>query len=226
VVKKVKSPLSSSGLLFRSVLWLSIGGVAIANPIQLKPVTAANLPKLPLSLPVTSDRLTPQSRQCPTDLETLTALLLRDLPSYANRISQRARRRSQTDSLYSSVILAGYPEYEPLTLGPGEYTPATPGSAIEPPQQVFLTTLERQYTGKKTIELQLFHWVFLVNTNSGWQLATMYSRIRPSPPGSLPTPPFESSNGIIGQGVRTWLRDCRAGYIRPLQKPTPVNPQS
>lgn len=207
-----------------SSLWLGIAGVIT----QLTPVNAASrlnpallegLRNVPQVTPTRNEQLSPQSRQCPADVETLTALLLRDLPGYANRISQRARRRSQTDNLYSSVITAGRPEFEPLTLGPGQYTSADPAAAVEPPKQVFLTTLERQYTAGKAVELQLFHWLFLVYTDRGWQLAMMYSRIRPSPEGSLPTPPLESSNGIIGQGVRTWLRDCHVGYIRPLRNP-------
>ena len=32
-----------------------------------------------------------------------------------------------------------------------------------------------------------------------------------------PTPPRETSEGIIGQAVRLWLRDCRAGAIYPVE---------
>jgi len=62
-------------------------------------------------------------------------------PSYANRTSQRVRRRNRTaDVMYSSRT----PRVYPLTLGPGEYTPAAPASGHS--SQVFITTLERQYT--------------------------------------------------------------------------------
>ncbi|MBW4576512.1 MAG: hypothetical protein KME08_14650 [Aphanothece sp. CMT-3BRIN-NPC111] len=152
---------------------------------------------------------------CPADVETLTALMLRDLPSYANRVSQRSRRVGITT--YNTpvyVIVAGRPEFAPLSLGPGQYSPTDPAAVPEAPNQVFFTTLERQYSSGKAFELQQFHWLFLTYTQFGWQVAMMYSQIGSYPDGSPPTPPRESSNGIIGQGVRTWLRDCRAGALR------------
>ncbi len=143
------------------------------------------------------------------DVETLTTQLLRDLPSYANRISQRSRRRNRTVDIYSYVLLAGRPEFAPLTLGPGEYTPADPASFVEPPQQIFITTLERQYIDGKPVELQEYHWLFLTKTDSGWRLAMMFSRTGPYLGGQPPTPPRDSSNGVIAQAISTWLRDCR-----------------
>lgn len=158
--------------------------------------------------------LTSFSRSCQEqDIETLTIQLLEDLPSYANRTSQRARRRSRIVDTYSYVLLAGRPEFAPLTLGPGEYTPVEP-SLVEPPQQVFITTLERQYTDGKLVELQQYHWLFLTQTSSGWQLAMMFSRTGIYPGGKPPTRPRDSSNGVIAQAIRTWLRDCQAGSMR------------
>ncbi|HBL62685.1 MAG TPA: hypothetical protein DDZ80_31210 [Cyanobacteria bacterium UBA8803] len=157
-----------------------------------------------------------QSSTCPADVETLTSLLLRDLPSYANRAIQRARRLDRSVDEFSYVVLAGRPEFEPLTLGPGQYNSTASAAEVEPPQQVFLTTLERQYRDGKAIEFQTFHWLFLTQTDSGWRLAMMFTRIGSASPGRPPTPPRESSNSIIGQAVNTWLRDCRAGAIRPL----------
>ncbi|MEP0807927.1 MULTISPECIES: hypothetical protein [unclassified Coleofasciculus] len=158
-----------------------------------------------------------QLSACPNNLENLTLLLLRDLPSYANRVNQRARRRSRkVDISSSSVIIAGRPEFEPLSLGPGQYTPTTPAELAAAPKQLFITTLERQYTAGKAIELQQYHWLFLAQTDSGWSLALMFSRTGPSPGGRPPTPPRDSSNGIIGQAVRNWLQDCRVGKVRSL----------
>lgn len=145
------------------------------------------------------------------DVETLTTQLLRDLPSYANRVSQRSRRRNRTVDIYSYVLLAGRPEFVPLTLGPGEYTPVDSASLVEPPQQVFITTLERQYIDGKPVELQDYHWLFLTKTDSGWRLAMMFSRTGPYLGGQPPTPPRDSSNGVIAQAISTWLRDCRGG---------------
>lgn len=141
-------------------------------------------------------------------------MLIKDLPSYANRVLRQARRLNRKDNTTTYIVLAGNPEFEPLTLGPGQYNPATPGTDLEPPQQVFLTTLERQYLGSKAIESQHYHWLFLTQTSEGWRLAMMFSRIGSSLPERAPTPPRESSNGVIGQAVTIWLRDCRAGGIR------------
>jgi hypothetical protein len=150
---------------------------------------------------------------CPANVETLTSLLIRDLPSYANRIMQRSRRLSRTSS-FSYVVVAGRPEFVPLPLTPSQLPPTSSEADSEPPQQLFLTTLERQYVGGKAVEFQLYHWLFLTQTPGGWRLALMFSRIGSSSPGRSPTPPQESSNGIVGQAVITWLRDCSAGAIR------------
>lgn len=157
---------------------------------------------------------TPQLKNCQNqDLEILTNQLLKDLPSYANRVSQRLRRPKRTFDIYIYVLLAGRPEFAPLTLGPGEYLPSQPTS-LETMRQVFITTLERQYTDGKLVELQEYHWLFLTKTDSGWRLAMMFSRTGTYPGGRPPTRPRDSSNGVIAQGIRTWLRDCQAGSVR------------
>ncbi|MBE9152283.1 hypothetical protein, partial [Coleofasciculus sp. LEGE 07092] len=155
-----------------------------------------------------------QSPTCPADVETLTSLLLQDLPSYANRVMQRSRRLERAVDQFSYVIVAGRPEFKPLTLGPGVYEPPAPTADVEPPQQVFFTTLERQYQKDKAVEFQNFHWLFLVQTDTGWRLAMMFTRIGSSALGRPPMPPRESSQGVIGRAVSLWLRDCRAGAIQ------------
>lgn len=150
---------------------------------------------------------------CPEDIEALTALLLKDLPSYANRVIQRSRPLSRTNDRFY-VVVAGRPEFEPLPLNPSQSPSFTPATDQTPPQQIFFTTLERRYVGGKAVESQLYHWLFLTQTPSGWRLALMFSQIGASAPGRPPTPPQESSNGIVGQAVSNWLRDCRARAIR------------
>lgn len=169
------------------------------------------LPLAACLLPLASypSPLTTQSRICQAqDIETLTDQMLRDLPSYANRASQRARRLSRKSDFYSYVLVAGHPEFAPLTLGPGVYAPKQPTDSEV--QQLFFTTLERQYTAGQAIELQQFHWVFLTKTQGGWRLATMFSQIGGYPTKKPPTPPRESSDGIIAQAINAWLRDCQA----------------
>ena len=146
------------------------------------------------------------------DIETLLAGLVKDLPNYTNRVNQKSRRLNRSVDIYSYVLIAGKAEFAPLSLGPGEYLPTLP--VAEQPQQVFITTLERQYTSKKLVQLQQYHWLFLTQTKGGWRLAFMFSRTGTYPNKQPPTPPRESSNGSVAQAVKTWLRDCQAGTLR------------
>lgn len=147
---------------------------------------------------------------CPSDLNRLSELLVRDLPSYANRKLQQNRKR--TDPFYSSMINAGALEFQPLENLSREYPPRFPQ---ERANQIFITTLERQYTGIRSAQLQQFHWLFLAKTSLGWRLANMYTRTGGSPQSGTPvSPPIESSNTIVGTAIRTWLNDCYLGKLR------------
>ena len=164
----------------------------------------------------------PKRYACPSQVEPLIALMLRDLPGYANRAISRSTRGLNLGGLGSSVLLAGRPEFEPLPLSSD-----LPSSPPDPNlHQVFITTLERQTIGAggnsketvgKTVRLQEFHWLFLAQAQNGWILALMFTRTGTYPTTQPPTPPRESSQGAIGQAIRTWLRDCNAGVIRPIK---------
>jgi hypothetical protein len=164
----------------------------------------------------------------------LIPAMLHDLPGYANRVIQRnAAGRPTSPPPY--VILAGRPEYQPLTLGPGAYTPVPNAEAPEDNEstksnesdvsqvsQVFFTTLERQYvTG--TQSLQRYHWLFLTHTDHGWRLVLMLSSLQDAPNDQPPTPPRDTSDGALAQAIRLWLRDCEAGSIAPLRQQLPPN---
>lgn len=150
------------------------------------------------------------------DVETLIAQLLPNLPSYTNRISQRNRRRNRVDG-YSYMLVAGRAEFAPLTLGPGEYLSQEPlPNNSQQPQQVFMTTLERRYIDGKPVELQQYHWLFLTRSNNVWRLAMMFSRTGGYPAQQPPTRPRDSSNGIIAQAIRLWLRDCQTQRRSPV----------
>jgi len=184
------------------------GGKFIAS--YLLSIACCLLPVVSYPSPLSAK--SPQRSSCQTqDIKTLTAQLLRDLPGYANRVIQRSRRLSRTNDVYGYVLVAGHPEFAPLTLGPGVYAPTPPDS--EAVQQVFFTTLERRYTDDKPIELQDFHWLFLTKTKSGWRLATMFSQTGGYPTKQPPTRPRESSNGVIAQAIEAWLRDCQAETV-------------
>jgi len=147
--------------------------------------------------------------QCPTHLLTLVPLLLRDLPSYSNRVSQRAYTAFRTADLPGYVIVADRPEYDPLSLNSETATPASK----DQPSQVFFTTLERQYVSGKPVSLQHYHRLFLVETQNGWQLSLMFSTLGNYPTDQPPTPPQDTSQGVIAQAIRLWLRDCQAGSV-------------
>lgn len=148
---------------------------------------------------------------CPGDLNSLVDRLLQDLPSYTNRVITR----SQIDQKLSTplfVIIAGRPEFEPLPLGltASQYA----GQIPDDTQQVFFTTLERQYGSNRAVKLQNYHWLFLTKTSAGWKLVTVYSQLASLHPDDVPLPPIETSQGTVGQAIRLWLRDCQAGALR------------
>lgn len=147
---------------------------------------------------------------CPKNFESLSEKLLDDLPSYANRIIQRTKSplRNQSDSTY--FIIAGKPDLNPLEINKkGNYTPAFPNTESDNIKQIFFTTLERKYQENEVHSVQNYHWLFLTETEQGWYLATLYSRFGVIDNTHPPTPPQESSDGILGQAIQIWLRDCR-----------------
>jgi hypothetical protein len=171
------------------------------------------LPLLQLAvLSITLTGICPQVAMaaCPDDVEVLVDQLLTDLPNYANRVLSKSRPLELARNSRNYVLIAGQPEFEPLTLS-GGYRPTE--TEVAPPQQLFFTTLERIYLGNEVSQVQNYHWLFLTQTNSGWRVVTMYSRIGSSERNRPPLPPTESSNGAIGRGIRLWLRDCRAGVL-------------
>ena len=159
------------------------------------------------------------------NLEALTTQLLRDLPSYANRASQRARRLSRATDVYSYMVVAGRPEFAPLPLNPSGYTTDSVKTASVGVEQVFFTTLERQYSAGKAVQLQQFHWLFLTKTKSDWRFVMMFSQTGLHPKNQPPTPPRDSSNGDIAQAVNAWLRDCQAGSVRMRSRNVEDSPQ-
>ncbi len=151
------------------------------------------------------------------NLETLTTNLMRDLPSYSNRITQRSRRLSRKVDVFSYMLVAGRPEFTPLKV---ENTDV-PENSAEGIEQIFFTTLERQYNSNKPIELQQYHRLLLTKSASGWRMVMMLSQTGSYPANNIPSPPRESSRGNVAQAVETWLRDCRADSIK-IQAANPL----
>ena len=151
-----------------------------------------------------------QTTKCPTDLETLTVRMLKDLPNYANRVIQRGRRLERDVDIFSHILVAGSPEFEPLDLSQSQYNPVFPEST----EQIFFTTLEREHARETAIVIEHYHWLFLTETSSGWRLVMMFSRLGSSSPDFPLSPVRDSSNSAIAEGIRIWLRDCRANSLR------------
>lgn len=190
--------------------WLSLLG-AIALTTGGIPTAAIADDSAPPS-ESTTPFLRPQTT-CPDDVTVLIQGLLRDLPGYANRVARRTLGTTPDDTGFGTVIIAGRAELEPLPLE--ELAFANPPD--DATQQVFFTTLERRYTDTAAVSLEQYHWLFLVPAPDGWRLTLMFSRTTPDDNGVRPpTPPQESSDGIVGQAVQLWLRDCRAGAVYPI----------
>ncbi|MFQ4139720.1 hypothetical protein PGN35_025750 [Nodosilinea sp. PGN35] len=163
---------------------------------------------------------------CPNDPQVLATQLLADLPSYANRVSSRNLDLSTAAPRPgTTVLVASAPDLTPLDLSQLSPGGSAAGFGLEPGaelQQVFFTTLERQYWQGQSVSLQHHHWLFLAPTQEGWYMALLFSSLSsyrdggPLPAGRPPTPPQESSDGIVGQAIRLWLRDCRAGAVFPV----------
>lgn len=220
--------------VYRLVLPLGLGVAALTAPGDS---VAQVTPAIP-----NSSYLRPANR-CSSDLQGLTTQLLTDLPSYANRVASRNLRLPVEEPSVAPpniVVIAGLPDFTPIDLS--DYSPtdspddslssrdsggdsATRGDSSL--QQVFFTTLERQYWRNQAVLLQNYHWLFLVQNEDGWYLALLYSSLGRYPSGDAPlppvagqrapTPPEESSDGIVGQAIRLWLRDCRAGAVFPVE---------
>ncbi len=180
--------------------------------VFLSPIPYHLFPTSPGILALVQDvRVSTPAPTCSANLASLSNLLVRDLPSYTNRVIQR--RRKLSDRLYSSILAVGKPEFTPIEILSREYPPQFPQAA---PSQVFISTLERQYTGAKFDELQQFHWLFLAKTKVGWRLVNIYTRTStPSRTSDSPiSPAVESSKTSVAEGVRLWLNDCYFGKIR------------
>jgi hypothetical protein len=154
---------------------------------------------------------TTKNYSCSQDIEELVTKMLLDLPSYTNRVMQRSRAIVKDKKLIDQryVIIAGKAEFQPLTLNNSEYTPQTTDSS----QQVFFTTLEREYKRDRVVETQNYHWLFLARTKNDWQLVMMYSRFSTGS-NTVVMPPQDTTNGAIAQAVSLWLKDCRVGVVR------------
>jgi hypothetical protein len=140
---------------------------------------------------------------CTQDLNQLTQQLLIDLPDYTNRVIRRAQTLDRSDLLVRHVIVASKPEFDPIPLPQRQYTQVFTDS----PTQIFFTTLERRYIQAKPVETQGFHWLFLVETEKGWDFLLLLSSNQSQ---QVSIPPRESNQTAIASAIRLWLRDYQS----------------
>ncbi|MBL1176021.1 hypothetical protein [Pantanalinema sp. GBBB05] len=201
---------------YQSCILLASGVPFLSCLVTSPSALSAHLPILPAAPSVLSrSRPVPPPKRytCPITLEPLATTMLRDLPSYMNRLQRRLPRRKQQPDENLYTIAASLPEFEELPIGSSEY--ASPKDTNL--RQIFFTTLERQYTEQGTRQWQSFHWLFLSPDETGWQLALLFSRQGDYPRNEQPlTPPRDASQSITALAIRAWLRDCQAGAIRPF----------
>lgn len=148
---------------------------------------------------------------CPEEFDTLSTLLIRDIPAYTNRILQSSVADIPTGYRPAYVITASQPEQMPLDITDRVYT--TLPDSSQQLRQLFFTTLERQYSKAEVSSINHFHWLFLTPSDEGWQMVFMFSAIDAEDEAQLP--PRDSSQGSVGQAVQRWLEDCRSESVFP-----------
>ncbi|WP_308254980.1 hypothetical protein [Geminocystis sp. GBBB08] len=167
-----------------------------------------NYPKSALAETVISNN------KCGNNLEDLANLLVKDLPDYANRVIQRNRIHSHPLQFFPIyVITAGKTELESLPLSQTQYKNVMKSLSTDDVKQVFFTTLERQYSiNNRIIETQNFHWLILTKTPKNWKIVMVLTKLGypddSSEQNFISSPPLDTTEGIIGQAVKLWLRDC------------------
>lgn len=160
--------------------------------------------------------------------------LLPTLPSYANRAIIRARsapppsrpllaRPAAIDpappgSQPHHVITVGKPDFRTLAIAPlAQQFPDLQLDAVAARpqlQQVFLTSLERRITPQGIESQQLAHWLFFQLSEPGWQLVKMVTLPGGDPDPTQPAPqPWDSTDGILAEAIRTQLRDCQGNRV-------------
>lgn len=158
------------------------------------------------------------NKKCSNNLEDLANSLVKDIPDYSNRVIQRNRTYSHPLQFFPFyVITAGNLDLKPLPLNQNQYQDLTKSNLDNNVEQIFFTTLEKQYsTNNRIIETQNFHWLMLTNTPQHWKLVMAFTILgypdNFSSQNFISSPVIDSTEGIIGQAVTLWLRDCNENF--------------
>lgn len=214
IVRKIVSRIVISTLISTIISTVLLNWPASAETSLPRLRRSTSPPSNSSSHPNASPPIRPKT-QCPIRLESLIPLLLRDLPSYANRVEQQTAKTSELPQGPTYLLIAGRPEYEPLSLETESYV----SEADRDIPQVFFTTLEHQYEADRMLRVQRYHWLFITPSETGWNFVLMRSMVDNNRPDQPPIPPQDSSQSVIAQAIRIWLRDCAAGSIAPSISP-------
>ncbi len=173
--------------------WKNLVNISLFTFLSYQPLTLAN-------------HSPEHINQCNYSLTELSNLLVKDISDYGNRVIQKSKRRGENfESLPIYIITANQPEFEKLPLEQRQYK----SEKVSEIEQVFFTTMERHYLNKITIqETENYHWLLLTPTSDGWQMVMLLSRLGVENKTRPSSPPLDTTNGIIGEAVRVWLRDC------------------
>ncbi len=161
-----------------------------------------------IDLPIQQSKARQNNNQCPKELPELANLLVKDISDYANRVMQKSRPSlAKGDFFPVYVITASQPELKPIEIQQTQYREIKESQV----EQIFFTTLERQYSNpSRVIETQNYHWLLLTPTSQGWQIVMLLTRFGTSNNSVIYSPPQDSTNGVMGQAVKLWLRDCQS----------------
>ena len=190
-------------------LWITIA-IAVLTPINFNQSTIAQQ--------VVKEQ---NDRQCPNDIKVLADLLTRDISDYGNRVIQKSSMYShKLDFLPIYIVTSTQAELEPLSIGSLDESSLQKTNENDNIQQIFFTSLERQYSNSQTIiEAENYHWLILTYNNQQWQLVQSFTRFGyPRGDKTVVSPIRDSTSGVIGQAVKIWLKDCQAGSLRKGQR--------
>jgi hypothetical protein len=140
---------------------------------------------------------------CPTDLQALLDKMLPDLPSYTNRVIQRASTNRQLERDIYILLATQLDELEALPFNVN----------LDHPDETYLVyfqTWQRKHYPQKIIRFKQYHWLFLRISPTGWVLEKMFSKSSSYPQYGFYPLPGETSESAIAQAIRLWLRDCQA----------------
>jgi len=192
---------------FRSLLSGMISAIVLLLPTIVQPANAAKQSSTPTSKPAKITAPIRPHAICPTELEPLTAALLKDLPQYINRLSHQ---RSGTQARRYAIATT------PANLNPLPVVTSYPDPKQGGLYQTFFTLLDRQYLTQRKLDYQSYYWLFLAHTpKAGWQLAILYTRDGSYPANNqISTDLRDATQEVTGLAIRRWLRDCQAGAIQ------------